>query len=733
MTMPKADILVVEDNLDNLRLLTNILEKKGYKVRPALNGQVALRAAQSTPPDLILLDVMMPGMDGIQVCHQLKSHAQTQDIPVIFVSALNQPSYKVSGLSVGAVDYIPKPYEPSEVLARIQVHLALREARAQLEEKNLQLRRAEDALWRVNNELEKRVRDRTAELSKINQSLKTEIEQRRLAETDLSITARRFKALVEHSSDVIAILDRPGHIRYLSPSTERLLGYKSASLIGTRIFDLVHPNDLPTLAECFLNTLTHVETTTPLEFRFKHGGGPWRVLTGTIKNLLHEPAVAGILINVHDITERQQAEMELRQHRDHLEELVIERTGKLEQRVEELSALNYISQMITRVTDLNNLLDLMAKSLVQLFAANGCRIAIFDREQQQLTVAAEYRWADSHASALGCTIPLGPNSPHRETFEITRPLVVVNPHESSFFQSLQALIPEQTNVLMLVPLLVREQVIGLFCLDKTDTEKPFTPTKIELAETIAGQLAGAIDNARLRNEERNQRKRVEAQNQELDAFARTVAHDIKNPLSAIYAQVEAIEMFKEYLNPETLLERLRQIKQQSLRGTNIVDELLLLSRVRDEDVPIRGLDMPLIIEHVQQRLDYLIEEYQGSLLVPSTWPLALGYVPWVIEVWVNYISNGLKYGGSPPELQLGAEVQTDGYVRFWVRDNGPGIASEQQANLFTEFTRLDEARAEGHGLGLSIVRRIVEKLGGSVGLRSEGGSGSEFYFTLPAA
>jgi PAS domain S-box-containing protein len=732
MPSTQANILVVEDNLDNLRLLTQILEGKGYKVRPAPNGAVALRAAQSTPPDLILLDVMMPGMDGIQVCHQLKSHTQTRDIPVIFVSALNQPSYKVSGLSVGAVDYIPKPYEASEVLARIKIHLALREARTQLEEKNLQLKRAEEALWRVNHELETRVKDRTAELVRLNQSLQIEIGQRKLAETDLSITARRFKALVEHSSDVIAILDRAGHIRYVSPSIERLLGYKSANLIGARIFDLVHPNDLLLLTECFLETVTHSEAETLLEFRLRNGHGHWRVLTGTIKNLLHEPAVAGILINVHDITERQQAQTELRQHRDHLEELVIERTGKLEQRVEELSALNYISQVITRVTDLNSLLELMAKSLVQLFAASGCRIAIFDNEQQQLTVTADYRWADHRSSAVGRTIPLDRQSAHSQVLEITRPLVVLNPHENSSFQPLQDLIPRQTKVLMLVPLLVQEQVIGLLCLDKTDSERPFTPTKIELAETIAGQLAGAIDNARLRNEEQNQRKRVEAQNQELDAFARTVAHDIKHPLSAIYTQVEALEMFNEHINPKSLFERLKQIKQQSLRGTNIVDELLLLSRVRHEDVPTKVLDMPFIIEHVRQRLDYLLEEYHGKLLVPSSWPLASGYLPWVIEVWINYISNGLKYGGRPPCLELGAEPQADGYIRFWVRDNGPGIPLEQQAELFTEFTRLDEARAEGHGLGLSIVRRLVEKLGGTVGLQSESGQGSEFYFTLPA-
>ncbi len=100
-------------------------------------------------------------------------------------------------------------------------------------------------------------------------------------------------------------------------------------------------------------------------------------------------------------------------------------------------------------------------------------------------------------------------------------------------------------------------------------------------------------------------------------------------------------------------------------------------------------------------------------------------------MWANYLSNGLKYGGQPPRLELGATSQPDGMIRFWVQDDGPGLALEQQANLFTEFTRLSEIDVKGYGLGLSIVRRIIDKLGGQVGVESEVGQGSLFYFTLP--
>ena len=103
------------------------------------------------------------------------------------------------------------------------------------------------------------------------------------------------------------------------------------------------------------------------------------------------------------------------------------------------------------------------------------------------------------------------------------------------------------------------------------------------------------------------------------------------------------------------------------------------------------------------------------------------------EVWANYISNALKYGGHPPALEAGAEPSTDGMVRFWLRDNGPGVTPQAQARLFTPFPRLRELRVRGHGLGLSIVRRIIEKLGGRVGAESMPEGGSCFWFELPQA
>jgi signal transduction histidine kinase len=144
------------------------------------------------------------------------------------------------------------------------------------------------------------------------------------------------------------------------------------------------------------------------------------------------------------------------------------------------------------------------------------------------------------------------------------------------------------------------------------------------------------------------------------------------------------------------------------------------------------VDMAAIVAESLDRLNYMIEEYQAEILLPDCWPTALGYGPWIEEVWVNYISNGIKYGGRPPRLQLGATVQGNGTVCCWVRDDGRGLTAEEMNRLFTPFTRLNQISIKGHGLGLSIVRRIVERLGGQVCVDSIPGQGSVFAFTLPA-
>jgi signal transduction histidine kinase len=238
---------------------------------------------------------------------------------------------------------------------------------------------------------------------------------------------------------------------------------------------------------------------------------------------------------------------------------------------------------------------------------------------------------------------------------------------------------------------------------------------------------------------------LQARNEELDAFDHTVAHDLRGPLSIVIGYANTIADYVDTLSRAELQQSARALLQVGLKMDNIIDELMLLAGLRKALATMGPLDMAGIVAEAQLRLVHLIGDTRAEIILQdvSAWPVARGYGPWVEEVWVNYLSNALKYGGRPPRVELGADPLSTpltsggevegGMVRFWVRDNGQGLTPEDQARLFTPFTRLDQARAKGHGLGLSIVRRIVEKLGGRVGIESAGvpGQGSTFFFTLP--
>jgi signal transduction histidine kinase len=191
--------------------------------------------------------------------------------------------------------------------------------------------------------------------------------------------------------------------------------------------------------------------------------------------------------------------------------------------------------------------------------------------------------------------------------------------------------------------------------------------------------------------------------------------------------------------PERRADYLHRITQTGAKMDNIIQELLLLASVRKVDeVRVTTVAMGTVFQDACARLAAMFADHDAQLRTPASWAAARGYAPWVEEVWVNYLSNALKYGGQPPVIEVGGDV--DGaYVRYWCRDNGPGLSAAEQSQLFAPFTRLHEVRAEGHGLGLSIVRRIVEKLGGQVGVESAAGTGaageagSTFWFTLPRA
>ena len=208
---PAASILIVDDTPDNLRLLARLLEEEGYDVRPASSGTRALSAVQADLPDLILLDIKMPEMSGYEVCERLKGDERTGRVPIIFISALQDTSEKTKGFALGGVDYITKPFQAEEVLARVETHLAL---------------------YRLRHHLEAEVQTRTIEL-------RQEIAERELAQQAQHKSEQQYRLLVKKVTDGIGVFQEQ-HLIFLNEAfasmfgatQDRLLGKSSGELFG---------------------------------------------------------------------------------------------------------------------------------------------------------------------------------------------------------------------------------------------------------------------------------------------------------------------------------------------------------------------------------------------------------------------------------------------------------------------------------------------------------------------
>lgn len=253
-------------------------------------------------------------------------------------------------------------------------------------------------------------------------------------------------------------------------------------------------------------------------------------------------------------------------------------------------------------------------------------------------------------------------------------------------------------------------------------------------EEVLARIQNQLELRKMRRNLQIQNEQLRSQNEALDAYARTVAHDLKNPLNLILN-------FSRFIEEEQVLtgvpeQDLRRIIESAEQMNHIIQDLLLLAQMRKEDLDLAEVDMQSVVQQSLERLHLDIARNQVNLTLPASWPNPMGVASWIQAVWVNYISNAIKYGGEPPEVKLYWEEipARSGYIRYTVQDNGPGVDPEKQHHIFKEFTRVGGEKSEGHGIGLSIVRRVIIRLGGEVEMENlPSGTGSRFSFILPSA
>jgi signal transduction histidine kinase len=497
---------------------------------------------------------------------------------------------------------------------------------------------------------------------------------------DIMPVARR--AIFASMQDAVLVLDIRQRIADLNPAAQRILELDPQKAIGTPASAVLSVVPCPT--DDKQTTLEIMVLGEPRTFDVRCSD------LYTERNQ-HE----GQLVVLHDITELLSAEAELQavnKRLDTLRKVDIEIASRLD--------LQYVSIMA---------LD----SAMRLSLAQAGLIALAREKDLEIIYSLGY------PPDASMRIPLSMGVIGR----VVRTLV---PELVSDVKADRDYVPVMPNARaqITIPLISQRKLVGVMNLETTEPDR-FTQQTLETITLLAGRVAVAVDNSYMYQEREKLIK-------ELDAFAHTVAHDLKNPLTVIYGYSNLLIEHHEKLPSDQSKLYLEMISETSEKMTNIINELLLLANVRKGgNVKVGPLSMADIAAEVCKRLNTMIRDYDAQITTPTEWPSAVGYAPWIEEVLVNYLSNALKYGGQPPHIELGATIQPDGMARFWVRDNGQGLTAEEQSRLFTEFSRLHQVNVEGHGLGLSIVQRIIEKLGGQVGVDSAIGQGSTFYFTLP--
>lgn len=255
-------ILIIDDSTTNLGVIFEYLDKLGFELMVAQNGESGLKKAQYEQPDIILLDAVMPGLDGFEVCQRLKSDKITQEIPVIFMTGLTSVEDKVKGFEVGAVDYVTKPIRKRELLARLTTHLSIHNLTRQLQQEVIERRRAEEALTEYRDHLEELVKQRTVELTEANDRLREQSEQlraltARLAEVEDTERRRLARELHDRVGQNLGILDVNLNIirSQLPPETAELLkprfndALDLLTQLATHIYDVTAELRSPVLEE----------------------------------------------------------------------------------------------------------------------------------------------------------------------------------------------------------------------------------------------------------------------------------------------------------------------------------------------------------------------------------------------------------------------------------------------------------------------------------------------------
>jgi len=479
----KQKILIVDDHADSLRLLSMILSMRGYKVWPTLEGELALQSARLNPPDLILLDIMMPHMNGYQVCEQLKACSQTKDIPVIFLSALDEVFDKVKAFGVGGVDYITKPFQAEELLVRVENQLLTRRLSQQVIAQNARLQ--------------------------------AEIAERKQIELQLRESQHWLSAVITANPNILYVYDLiEERSLYLNREIYSDLGYRFEEIqqmAAAFIPKLIHPDDLP----AFSAQRQKFETAKDgeifdFEYRIQHKNGTYRWFFSreTLFARTAEGKPWKILGTAIEINDRKQAELELKRA------LVV-----LERQVKQRFLLEKITLEIRYNLNQEQVFQRAATQIGLVFNADCCLIHTYtEHPTPRIPCVAQYKRSAESESILNLEIPV-PGNPHAELVLSQEQAVVSDDVLAEPLLANARDLVDQIGLKSMIAIRTSYQgkANGVIALHQYDRPRHWTEDEIRLLEAAAAQLGIAIAQANLLEQEKQQRIQLQKSESSLAA------------------------------------------------------------------------------------------------------------------------------------------------------------------------------------------------------------------------
>ncbi|MEQ8675509.1 MAG: PAS domain-containing protein [Aggregatilineales bacterium] len=501
-----------------------------------------------------------------------------------------------------------------------------------------------------------------------------DIDERKKIQESLLENESRLSALINNASDIIYTLSFDGVFLYASPNWTENLGHDPEEIIGTNFREIVHPDDIVICEEFLTRVIETGQKHRGVEYRVQHKDGTWYWHTSAGSLAQDENGKPLYYVGAaHDITEQKMVK-------------------------------NALAENERRYRIISDTISDYAYSYI----VNPDNTLTKDWSTQAFYDITGYTWQEMDSDGWS---------------RITHPDDL-----PAAYQRFENLLAGKVDVIEFRIYTKSGEIRWL-----RDHGHPYYDEEAGRVTHIYGAAQDITQRKEFEDQMRQQAIELQTRNEELDAFAYTVAHDLKNPISSMMGFTSLILNYLDRMDDDKIRENLQLIMEGGYKLKEIINALLLLAGVNKmEGAQMTEIDMREVVSAAKKRMMSTIVESGATIILPDEWLPAIGYAPWIEEIWANYLSNAIKYGGEPPHIKLGSEKVDGDMVRYWVKDNGQGLTEDEQGHVFTPFTRLSQVKIEGHGLGLSVVHRIVEKLGGQVGVESEVGKGSVFSFTLPA-